>query len=178
MSNVLCLKKFMLAAIGTLSILSVKDLHAQTTSRTILPLQLEEQIPTERLDHFTADVKRKRLFVSALGNNTVEVIDVFSGKVIHSIQGLAEPQGPLYVADVYKLYVANAEDGKVRDGPRGHGVSSCRDDSHSVGATQEIPVNEESAPLVLVRIIPMPAAEGRVDDRRERTRLEPRKPSE
>jgi DNA-binding beta-propeller fold protein YncE len=30
-------------------------------------------------------------------------------------------------------------------------------------AAQEIPANEESAPLVLVRIIPMPAAEGRVD---------------
>jgi hypothetical protein len=118
MTNALCLKAFTLAAIGALSILSVRNLHAQTPSRTILPLQLEEQIPVPgvagRLDHFTADAKRKRLFVSALGNNTVEVIDVFSGKVIHSIKGLAQPQGPLYVADVDKLYVANAEDGKVR----------------------------------------------------------------
>jgi DNA-binding beta-propeller fold protein YncE len=91
---------------------------AQNTSRELLPLQLEEQIPVPgvagRLDHFTADAKRKRLIVSALGNNTVEVIDTFAGKVIHSIKGLAEPQGPLYVADVDKLYVANAEDGKVR----------------------------------------------------------------
>lgn len=30
-------------------------------------------------------------------------------------------------------------------------------------ASQEIPANEEFAPLVLVRIIPMPAAEGRLD---------------
>src|SRR6266581_6096457 len=92
--------------------------RAQLTSRDILPLQLEEQIPVPnvagRLDHFTADVKRKRLIVSALGNNTVEVIDVFAGKVIHSIQGLAQPQGPLYVPEFDKLYVANAEDGKVR----------------------------------------------------------------
>jgi DNA-binding beta-propeller fold protein YncE len=85
--------------------------------REISPLQLEEEIPVPnvagRLDHFTADAKRKRLFVSALGNNTLEVIDVFSGKVIHSIQGLSEPQGPLYVPDFDKLYVANAGDGKV-----------------------------------------------------------------
>ena len=91
---------------------------AQTAQRDLLPLQLEEQIPVPsvagRLDHFTADVKRKRLFVSALGNNTVEVIDVFSGRVIHSIKGLAQPQGPLYVPGFDKLYVANAEDGKVR----------------------------------------------------------------
>src|SRR6516162_1945855 len=61
-----------------------------------------------------ADAKRRRLFVSALGNNSLEVIDVFAGRVIHSIKGLAEPQGPLYVPEVDKLYVANAEDGKVK----------------------------------------------------------------
>jgi len=91
---------------------------ARTQTRELLPLQLEEQIPvpgvTGRLDHFTADFKRKRVFVSALGNNSVEVIDTFAGKVVHSIKGLAQPQGPLYVAGVDKLYVANAEDGKVR----------------------------------------------------------------
>ena len=87
-------------------------------SRDLLPLQLEEQIPVPhvagRLDHFSADVKRKRLFVSALGNNTVEVIDTFAGRVIHSIPGLSEPQGSLYVPGFDKLYVANAADGKVR----------------------------------------------------------------
>src|SRR6266853_4870695 len=91
---------------------------ASSTARHLLPLKLQEQIPVPnvagRLDHFTADVKRKRLFVSALGNNTVEVIDVFAGKVIRSIKGLSQPQGPLYVPGFDKLYVANAEDGKMR----------------------------------------------------------------
>lgn len=106
------------AAIGVLTIRSTKNALAQTQARESLPLQLEEQIPVPgvagRLDHFTADAKRKRLFVSALGNNSVEVIDVFAGRVIHSIKGLAQPQGPLYVPGLDKLYVANAEDGKVR----------------------------------------------------------------
>jgi DNA-binding beta-propeller fold protein YncE len=97
---------------------SIRTATAQTAERELLPLQLEEQIPVPgvagRLDHFTADAKRKRLFVSALGNNTVEVIDVFAGRVVHSIKGLAQPQGPLYVPGADKLYVANAEDGKVR----------------------------------------------------------------
>ena len=83
----------------------------------VAPLQLEEQIPIPnvagRLDHFTADAKRKGVVVSALGNNTVEVIDVFAGRVIQSLQGLSEPQGPLYVAEFDKLYVANAGNGKV-----------------------------------------------------------------
>ncbi|HVS87567.1 MAG TPA: hypothetical protein VHF01_05030 [Candidatus Acidoferrum sp.] len=107
-----------LGAIGLLASRSSQTVVAQTPAREILPLQLEEQIPVPgvagRLDHFTADSKRRRLFVSALGNNTLEVIDVFAGRVIHSIKGLAQPQGPLYVPSVDKLYVANAEDGKVR----------------------------------------------------------------
>ncbi len=112
---------FSLAALATLWILTMRDKKtalAQSQTREFLPLQLEEQIPVPgvagRLDHFTADPKRRRLFVSALGNNTLEVIDVFAGRVIHSIKGLAQPQGPLYVPSVDKLYVANAEDGKVR----------------------------------------------------------------
>jgi len=107
-----------LVSLGILIMQNMKSAAAQTQGRELLPLQLEEQIPVPgvagRLDHFTADAKRRRLFVSALGNNTVEVIDVFAGKVIQSIKGLAQPQGPLYVPDVDKLYVANAEDGKVR----------------------------------------------------------------
>src|SRR6202166_3002183 len=107
------------AALAVLTIQTTRKARAQTLApRELLPLQLEEEIPVPgvagRLDHFTTDAKRKRLFVSALGNNTVEVIDVFAGRVIHSIKGLAQPQGPLYVPGVDKLYVANAEDGKVR----------------------------------------------------------------
>lgn len=90
---------------------------AKSSAREIAPLQLEEQIPVPnvagRLDHFTADAKRKHLIVSALGNNTVEVIDVFAGKVVHTITGLSEPQGPLYVPDADELLVAGAGDGKV-----------------------------------------------------------------
>ena len=88
-----------------------------TPPRDILPLQLEEQIPVPniagRLDHFTADPKRRRLIFSALGNNTVEVIDTFEGKLIHTITGLSEPQGVGYVADFDKLFVANAGNAKV-----------------------------------------------------------------
>jgi DNA-binding beta-propeller fold protein YncE len=118
MKKLFVVGELVLAVIGILASHSSKTVVAQTRAREILPLQLEEQIPVPgvagRLDHFTSDAKRRRLFVSALGNNTLEVIDVFAGRVIHSIKGLAQPQGPLYVPSVDKLYVANAEDGKVR----------------------------------------------------------------
>ena len=118
MNKLLAVGSVALAALGMLVVRGTKTTVTHAQSRDLLPLQLEEQIPVPnvagRLDHFTVDAKRRRLFVSALGNNTVEVVDVFAGKVIGSIKGLAQPQGPLYVPSVDKLYVANAEDGKVR----------------------------------------------------------------
>ena len=67
-----------------------------------------------RIDHLAIDLDNQRLFVAALGNNTVEVIDVRSAKRVHSITGLAEPQGVLYQPDKKRLFVANAKDGTIR----------------------------------------------------------------
>jgi DNA-binding beta-propeller fold protein YncE len=82
------------------------------------PLRLEKTIELPevqgRIDHLSVDVKRQRLFASALGNNTVEVIDIKAGKRLKTISGLQEPQGVLYVAATDRLYVANAKDGSVR----------------------------------------------------------------
>ena len=69
---------------------------------------------TGRIDHFGYDPAGKRLFVAALGNNTVEVIDLATGKDIHSITGLTEPQGIAYVASAHRLLIANGGDGSVR----------------------------------------------------------------
>ena len=117
MKKLLAIGVITFAGLGIFLFRGAQTAKAQSTGRDILPLQLEEEIPVPgvagRLDHFTADVKRKRLFVSALGNNTVEVIDTFAGRVIRSIKGLSQPQGPLYVPGFDKLYVANAENGKM-----------------------------------------------------------------
>src|SRR5260370_4843192 len=82
------------------------------------PLLLVQEIPLPkvegRIDHFTFDAKRKRVIGAALGNNTVEVVDTFAGRDIHSIKGAADPQGVAYVNDLNKLFVANGTDGKLR----------------------------------------------------------------
>src|SRR3989442_2507162 len=82
------------------------------------PLLLVQEIPLPnvggRIDHFPFDGKRKRVIGAALGNNTVEVVDTFSGRDIHSIRGAADPQGVVYVGDLNKLFVANGTDGTLR----------------------------------------------------------------
>jgi DNA-binding beta-propeller fold protein YncE len=82
------------------------------------PLRLEKTIELPevqgRIDHMSVDAKSQRLFVSALGNNTVEVIDLKAGKRRHTIYGLREPQGVLYVPTTGRLYVASSKDGTVK----------------------------------------------------------------
>jgi len=67
-----------------------------------------------RIDHMAVDLKRQRLFVAELGNDSVGIIDLASRKVITRIPGLKEPQGVGYEPSTDMLYVANAGDGSVR----------------------------------------------------------------
>jgi YVTN family beta-propeller protein len=82
------------------------------------PLRLVRSIPLAnvvgRIDHLAADVEGRRLFVAALGNNTVEVIDLAAGKVVESVGALREPQGVAFLKDAGVLAVANGGDGTCR----------------------------------------------------------------
>lgn len=67
-----------------------------------------------RIDHMSIDLNSNRLFVAALGSGSVEVIDLRSGKDIHSITRLEEPQGVLYYAKSNLLFITSAEDGTCK----------------------------------------------------------------
>jgi DNA-binding beta-propeller fold protein YncE len=67
-----------------------------------------------RIDHFGLDAKGKRLFVSALGNDTVEVVDLAAGKVTQHIRNLRAPQGIGFAPESNRLAVANDQDGSCR----------------------------------------------------------------
>jgi DNA-binding beta-propeller fold protein YncE len=66
-----------------------------------------------RIDHLSIDLRRHRLFVAALGNNTVEVLDLDRQQREVSLPGFGEPQGVLYLPDPDRLYVANGSGGRV-----------------------------------------------------------------
>lgn len=65
-----------------------------------------------RIDHLTFDPERQMVFVAALGNNTVEVVDLKNKKVVHSIKNLAEPQGLSFIPENKNLIVANGGNGE------------------------------------------------------------------
>ena len=112
------MKKVMILCLATLICGSYALSQHDPSATKRAPLLLVQEIPLPnvggRIDHFTFDAKRKRVIGAALGNNTVEVVDTFSGRDIHSITGAAAPQGLVYLAEINKLFVANGTDGKLR----------------------------------------------------------------
>jgi DNA-binding beta-propeller fold protein YncE len=81
-------------------------------------LQLEAKIPLGdvrgRIDHMAVDLPRQRLFVAALGHDSLAVVDLKAQRLDRLIGGLSEPQGVGYEPTKDTLYVANGGDGSVR----------------------------------------------------------------
>src|SRR5215471_12946515 len=109
-------------AIAALPLATVLVFGTQAMGQESQVLSLHSRIPLKnvkgRIDHFSVDVKGQRLFVAAVANHTLEVIDLQSGKQVNTIADLAEPQGVFYDTSTNRLYVACALDGttKIYDG--------------------------------------------------------------
>src|SRR5438094_6081241 len=98
-----------------------------------------------RIDHFAFDAAGERLFICALGNNSVEVLDLRKGERIHSITGLGAPQGIAYIPELDRIFVANDKGGvcKIYDGKSFQAVGELdfKDDADNVrydSATKQI----------------------------------------
>lgn len=82
------------------------------------PLQLETVIPLPnvegRIDHLAFDAARNRLFIAALGNNSVEVIDTVGGVHLKTLPGFHEPQGVAAAPDFGVIAVANGDTGTLQ----------------------------------------------------------------
>jgi DNA-binding beta-propeller fold protein YncE len=121
---------------ATLCCVGVAKIAAQSTA----PLKLTKTIALPgvegRIDHLAFDAAGERLFVCALGNNTVEVLDLRKRERAHSITGLGVPQGVGYVQEVNRLFVANDKGGicKIYDGKSFQAVGELRfeDDADNV----------------------------------------------
>lgn len=82
------------------------------------PLKLKQVIPlpniSGRFDHFAFDSQNNRLFLAALGNDTLEILDVAAAKRLHSIPGLHKPQGVAFLPESNRIIVGNGSDGTCK----------------------------------------------------------------
>jgi len=98
------------ALFASIALSSISAQNPQVKLTQTIPLQGVEG----RIDHFALDAVGNRLFVAALGNNSVEVVDLRKGERVKSITGLGSPQGIAFVPEFNRLFVANDKDGILK----------------------------------------------------------------
>lgn len=67
-----------------------------------------------RIDHMDLDPASGRLYIAALGNGSLEVVDTRRGERVKSVGGLKEPQGVVVAPRLGRVFVACGGDGTVR----------------------------------------------------------------
>jgi len=89
------------------------------TSQVVEPLKFIQTIPIPGLpdggfDHFAVDLPDHRLFLAAEENSAVEVFDLSTNKLIHTISDLKAPHSMTYRADSKKLFVVDGDLARVK----------------------------------------------------------------
>jgi len=106
-----------LALALALSIASTARAAAPAASEPPPPFALVQTIPlpgvTGRCDHMTVDLRGGRLFVAALENRSVEVVDFHEGRRVLSLERVGEPQGVAFLPWSRRLVVGDGSGGMV-----------------------------------------------------------------
>src|SRR5438128_848881 len=121
----------LILAVLTTALLSFQAASGQTPLTVVGTIDLPGV--EGRIDHLAVDTAAQRLYVAALGNNTVEVLDLKNNARVKSVAGFREPQGIAVVPDAKLVAVANGQGEGVQfvDAGDFHPIKSVRlgDDS-------------------------------------------------
>ncbi len=123
-----------LLAATTIALVSFQSASGQTPLALVGTIELPGV--EGRIDHLAIDTGAQRLFLAALGNNTVEVLDLKSSKHIKSVPGFREPQGIVVLPDAKLVAIANGQGEGVQfiDASDFHPIRAAKlgDDSDNV----------------------------------------------
>jgi DNA-binding beta-propeller fold protein YncE len=86
---------------------------AQTVSAPVLARTIALPGVSGKFDHLAVDRQGNRLFAAATTNQSVEVIDLASGKVMESLKGFGKPHGLFWLPGEGRLFVADGAKGEV-----------------------------------------------------------------
>src|SRR5215468_3302910 len=114
-TNIMCPERECTMRHCSFILLALIILTSRAYAQEGAPLRLIQTIPLAhvegRIDHMAVDLDGQRLFVAALGNNTLEVLDLKAGTQLHTITGLHEPQGVVFIPESNILAVTNGQTG-------------------------------------------------------------------
>jgi DNA-binding beta-propeller fold protein YncE len=103
--------QLLLLLLFLLGFTSCKGQKSYGVERLTLVQEIPMPLVKGRIDHMAINLKNKILYVAALGNNSVEVIDLEKGSLVHSIKGIEEPQGLVYLPEQNEIAVASGGSG-------------------------------------------------------------------
>ena len=106
------------------------------------PLALKQTIPVSGItkegdfDHLAVDVQGNRLFLMGEDNSVVKVVDLATGKMVHTISDVKAPHSGVYRGDLKKLFVVDGGVGEVKiydsDSYKPVGSIKLKDDADSM----------------------------------------------
>ena len=109
------MRKLRFVSVGALLFASVMVARGQEKG----PLSFVQSIPLPALhdgdfDHFAVDLASHRLFLTAEKNAAVEVFDLQTNTLIHTLTDIDEPHSMIYRADLKKLFVIDGGAAEVK----------------------------------------------------------------
>jgi DNA-binding beta-propeller fold protein YncE len=107
------MKKLQVVFLAILVALATKSLAQENA-----PLRLLQTIPRpgvqRQWDHFSVDLKGHRLFLASTRDPVVEVFDLRTNKLIHTITDVKGPHNILFRPDVNKIFVVDGEAAEIK----------------------------------------------------------------
>lgn len=104
---------FCVLLIAVVSFNCASPIDSANMEDDVISLKAKINMPhvSGRIDHMAVNLKDKVVYMAALGNNTVEVIDLNKDTLIKSIKGVEEPQGIAYIPETNEIAVASGGNG-------------------------------------------------------------------
>ena len=106
--------KLRLQGIFALGVLSGMSAFAQKPLTFLQSIEMPEVPAGPYSDHMAIDVAGERLFTTPQANKAVDVLDLKTGKVLHTISGFGNPHSILFRGDRNRLFVTDGGSGSLR----------------------------------------------------------------
>jgi hypothetical protein len=99
----------------TLALCSVAPAHSQESRSLVLSQTISLPNVQGGFNHMSADVEHMRLFVAAPTDNTLEIVDLKTGKLWRTLEG-GKPPAVRYAPEFNQLYVPRGQSLDIYDG--------------------------------------------------------------
>ncbi len=108
------MRKLVLCVFVLLPLALIARPHSNGPLRFLMAVVMPDVPKGPYSDHLAVDLEGHRLFATPQAQKSVQVIDFTTGKLLHTITGIANPHSILYRQDLEQIFVTDGGDGLLR----------------------------------------------------------------